>query len=161
MTDPKTSTLLTCINKISFFEEFSSIEKETLLKKVSIFKKYDKKGTIIFSEEQKGSSMYVVLEGVIAITRASFANDKKEQVTLAKLKKGSVLGEISLLSNQSRTTSAITDSPLVIVMVIDKQMLESFDLGVQKIFNKKMIEILIRRLDDMNKKYRNLKNSKT
>ena len=161
MTDPKTSTLLTCINKISFFEEFSSIEKETLLKKVSIFKKYDKKGTIIFSEEQKGSSMYVVLEGVIAITRASFANDKKEQVTLAKLKKGSVLGEISLLSNQSRTTSAITDSPLVIVMIIDKQMLESFDLGVQKIFNKKMIEILIRRLDDMNKKYRNLKNSKT
>ena len=159
MTDPKTSTLLTCINKISFFEEFSSIEKETLLKKVSIFKKYDKKGTIIFSEEQKGSSMYVVLEGVIAITRASFANDKKEQVTLAKLKKGSVLGEISLLSNQSRTTSAITDSPLVIVMVIDKQMLESFDLGIQKIFNKKMIEILIRRLDDMNKKYRNLKDS--
>ena len=161
MTDPKTSTLLTCINKISFFEEFSSIEKETLLKKVSIFKKYDKKGTIIFSEEEKGSSMYVVLEGVIAITRASFANDKKEQVTLAKLKKGSVLGEISLLSNQSRTTSAITDSPLVIVMIIDKQMLESFDLGIQKIFNKKMIEILVRRLDDMNKKYRNLKNSKT
>ena len=161
MTDPKTSTLLTRINQISFFEEFSSIEKETLLKKASIFKKYDKKGTIIFSEEQKGSSMYVVLEGVIAITRASFANDKKEQVTLAKLKKGSVLGEISLLSNQSRTTSAITDSPLVIVMIIDKQMLESFDLGIQKIFNKKMIEILIRRLDDMNKKYRNLKDSNT
>jgi len=161
LTDPKTSTLLTCINKISFFEEFSSIEKETLLKKVSIFKKYDKKGTIIFSEEQKGSSMYVILEGVIAITRASFANDKKEQVTLAKLKKGSVLGEISLLSNQSRTTSAITDSPLVIVMIIDKQMLESFDLGIQKIFNKKMIEILVRRLDDMNKKYRNLKDSNT
>ena len=161
MTDPKSSALLNCINQISFFEGFSSIEKEALLKKVSMFKKYDKKGTIIFSEEQKGSSMYVILEGVIAITRASFANDKKEQVTLAKLKKGSVLGEISLLSNQSRTTSAITDSPLVIVMIIDKQMLESFDLGIQKIFNKKMIEILIRRLDDMNKKYRNLKDSNT
>ena len=161
MTDPKTSALLTCINQVAFFEEFSSIEKETLLKKASIFKKYDKKGTIIFSEEQKGSSMYVILEGVIAITRASFANDKKEQFTLAKLKKGSVLGEISLLSNQSRTTSAITDSPLVIVMIIDKQMLESFDLGIQKIFNKKMIEILVRRLDDMNKKYRNLKDSNT
>ena len=161
MTDPNTSALLTRINQISFFEEFSSIEKETLLKKASIFKKYDKKGTIIFSEEQKGSSMYVILEGVIAITRASFANDKKEQVTLAKLKKGSVFGEIALLSNQSRTTSAITDSPLVIVMVIDKQMLESFDLSIQKVFNKKMIEILIRRLDDMNKKYRNLKDSNT
>jgi len=66
-----------------------------------------------------------------------------------------------LLANQNRTTSAITESSLVIVMVIDKQMLESFDLGIQKIFNKKMIEILIRRLDDMNKKYRNLKDSNT
>ena len=120
-----------------------------------MFKKYDKKGTIIFSEEQKGSSMYVILEGVIAITRASFANDKEEQVTLAKLQKGAVFGEIALLSNQNRTTSAITDSPLVIVMGIDKQTLESFDLGIQKIFHTKMIETLIRRLDDMNKKYRN------
>jgi CRP-like cAMP-binding protein len=157
LTDPKTSALLHCINQISFFEGFSSIEKETLLKKVSMFKKYDKKGTIIFSEEQKGSSMYVILEGVIAITRASFANDKKEQFTLAKLKKGSVFGEIALLSNQSRTTSASTDSPLVILMVIDKQTLEGFDLGIQKIFHTKMIETLIRRLDDMNKKYRNSK----
>jgi CRP-like cAMP-binding protein len=155
LTDPKSSALLNCINQVSFFEGFSSIEKEALLKKVSIFKKYDKKGTIIFSEEQKGSSMYVILEGVIAITRASFANDKKEQVTLARLKKGSVFGEIALLSNHSRTTSAITDAPLVIVMVVDKQMLESFDLGIQKIFHTKMIETLIRRLDDMNKKYRN------
>jgi CRP-like cAMP-binding protein len=157
LTDPKTSALLTCINQISFFEGFSSIEKETLLKKASMFQKYDKKGTIIFSEEQKGSSMYVILEGVVAITRASFANDKKEQFILAKLKKGSVFGEIALLSNQSRTTSAITDSPLVIVMVIDKQMLESFDLGIQKIFHTKMIETLIRRLDDMNEKLRNSK----
>ena len=155
MTDAKTGALLKCINQVSFFEGFSSIEKEKLLKKVSMFKKYDKKGTIIFSEEQKGSSMYVILEGVISITRASFANDKAEQVTLAKLKKGAVFGEIALLSNQNRTTSAITDSPLVIVMVIDKQMLESFDLGIQKIFHTKMIETLIRRLDDMNKKYRN------
>lgn len=161
MTDPKANALLNRINQISFFEEFSVIEKEALLKKVSMFKKFDKKGAIIFSEEQKGSSMYVILEGVIAITRASFANDKKEQVTLAKLKKGAVFGEIALLANQNRTTSAITESSLVIVMVIDKQMLESFDLGIQKIFNKKMIEILIRRLDDMNKKYRNLKDSNT
>ena len=157
MTDPKTSALLNCINQISFFEGFSSIEKEALLKKVSMFKKYDKKGTIIFSEEQKGSSMYVILEGVIAITRASFANDKEEQVTLAKLQKGAVFGEIALLSNQNRTTSAITDSPLVIVMGIDKQTLESFDLGIQKIFHTKMIETLIRRLDDMNEKLRNSK----
>ena len=121
--DPKANALLNCINQISFFEGFSSLEKESLLKKVGMFKKFDKKGATIFSEAQKGSSMYVILEGVVAITRASFAHDKKEQVTLAKLKKGSVFGEIALLADHNRTTSAITESSLVIVMVIDKKTL--------------------------------------
>ena len=43
MTDPKANALLNRINQISFFEEFSVIEKEALLKKVSMFKKFDKK----------------------------------------------------------------------------------------------------------------------
>ena len=153
--DPKANALLNCINQISFFDGFSSLEKESLLKKVGIFKKFDKKGATIFSEAQKGNSMYVILEGVVAITRASFAHDKKEQVTLAKLKKGSVFGEIALLADQNRTTSAITESSLVIVMVIDKKTLDSFDLGIQKVFHKQMIATLVSRLDEMNKKLRN------
>ena len=121
-----------------------------------MFKKYEKKGLTIFSEGAKGESMYVVLEGVIGITRLTFKHDKEKRVTLAKLKKGSVFGEISLLSNQNRTTGAITDSSLVIVMEIDKKTLESFDLGVQKLFHTQMILTLIRRLDGMNEKYRDV-----
>ena len=121
-----------------------------------MFKKYEKKGLTIFSEGAKGESMYVVLEGVICITRLTFKHDKEKRVTLAKLKKGSVFGEISLLSNQNRTTGAITDSSLVIVMVIDKKTLESFDLGIQKLFHTQMISTLIRRLDGMNEKYRDV-----
>ncbi|HIE80778.1 MAG TPA: cyclic nucleotide-binding domain-containing protein [Nitrospinaceae bacterium] len=121
-----------------------------------MFKKYEKKGLTIFSEGAKGESMYVVLEGVIGITRLTFKHDKEKRVTLAKLKKGSVFGEISLLSNQNRTTGAITDSSLVIVMVIDKKTLESFDLGIQKLFHTQMISTLIRRLDGMNEKYRDV-----
>ena len=121
-----------------------------------MFKKYEKKGLTIFSEGAKGESMYVVLEGVIGITRLTFKHDKEKRVTLAKLKKGSVFGEISLLSNQNRTTGAITDSSLVIVMEIDKKTLESFDLGIQKLFHTQMISTLIRRLDGMNEKYRDV-----
>jgi CRP-like cAMP-binding protein len=152
----KTSSLMNYINEISFFDGFSQVEKGKLLEKVSMFKKYEKAGSTIFTENQKGDSMYIILEGVISITRLSFAHDKEEHITLAKLKKGSVFGEISLLGSQNRTTSAITDSPLVIAMVIDKKTLDSFDLGIQKIFHKEMIATLIRRLDDMNKKYRNI-----
>ena len=152
----KDRSLLHRINQVSFFDGFSHIEKGKLLEKVEMFKKYEKKGLTIFSEGAKGESMYVVLEGVIGITRLTFKRAKKKRVTLAKLKKGSVFGEISLLSNQNRTTGAITDSSLVIVMVIDKKTLESFDLGIQKLFHTQMISTLIRRLDDMNEKYRDV-----
>ena len=154
--DSKNRSLLHRINQVSFFDGFSHIEKGKLLEKVEMFKKYEKKGLTIFSEGAKGESMYVVLEGVIGITRLTFKHDKEKRVTLAKLKKGSVFGEISLLSNQNRTTGAITDSSLVIVMVIDKKTLESFDLGIQKLFHTQMISTLIRTLDGMNEKYRNI-----
>jgi len=154
--DSKNRSLLHRINQVSFFDGFSHIEKGKLLEKVGMFKKYEKKGLTIFSEGAKGESMYVVLEGVICITRLTFKHDKEKRVTLAKLKKGSVFGEISLLSNQNRTTGATTDSSLVIVMVIDKKTLESFDLGIQKLFHTQMISTLIRRLDDMNEKYRDV-----
>ena len=154
--DSKNRSLLDRINQVSFFDGFSYIEKGKLIEKVEMFKKYEKKGMTIFSEGAKGESMYVVLEGVIGITRLTFKHDKEKRVTLAKLKKGSVFGEISLLSNQNRTTGAITDSSLVIVMVIDKKTLESFDLGIQKLFHTQMISTLIRRLDGMNEKYRNV-----
>ena len=154
--DSKNRSLLHRINQVSFFDGFSHIEKGKLLEKVEMFKKYEKKGLTIFSEGAKGESMYVVLEGVICITRLTFKHDKEKRVTLAKLKKGSVFGEISLLSKQNRTTGAITDSSLVIVMVIDKKTLESFDLGIQKLFHTQMISTLIRRLDSMYEKYRDV-----
>ena len=154
--DSKNRSLLHCINQVSFFDGFSHKEKGKLIEKVEMFKKYEKKGMNIFSEGAKGESMYVVLEGVIGITMLTFKHDKEKRVTLAKLKKGSVFGEISLLSNQNRTTGAITDSSLVVVMVIDKKTLESFDLGIQKLFHTQMISTLIRRLDGMNEKYRDV-----
>ena len=154
--DSKNRSLLHRINQVSFFDGFSHIEKGKLLEKVEMFKKYEEKGWTIFSEGDKGESMYVVLEGVIGITRLAFKHDKEKRVTLAKLKKGSVFGEISLLSNQNRTTGAITDSSLVIVMVIDKKTLESFDLGIQKLFHTQMISTLISKLDGMNEKYRDV-----
>ena len=80
MLDSKNRSLLHCINQVSFFDGFSHIEKGKLLEKVEMFKKYEKKGWTIFSEGAKGESMYVVLEGVIGITRLTFKHDKKNKL---------------------------------------------------------------------------------
>ena len=152
----KISPLMKCINQITFFDGFSNAEKEILIERSGIFKKYEKIGGTLFSDGSKGESMFIILEGVVDITRTNFKGDMVKPFVLAKLKKGSVFGEISLLGNQARTTGASTASSPVIVMEIDKKTLESFDLGIQKLFHKEMILILIRRLDEMNKKLINL-----
>ena len=152
----KISPLIKCINEISFFDEFTKEDKEKLVERSGIFKKYEKIGYTLFRDGGKGESMFVVLEGVINITRANFKGDKEKAFVLAKLKKGSVFGEISLLGNQKRTTGAITASSPVIVMEIDKKIIESFDLSMRELFYKQMILILIRRLDEMNKKLMDL-----
>ena len=153
----KVSPLINCINRISFFNEFTKADKEKLVERSGIFKKYEKIGYTLFKDGGKGESMFVILEGVISITRANLKGEKEKPFVLAQLKKGSVFGEISLLGNQARTTGASTASSPVIVMEIDKKTLESFDLGIQKLFHKEMILILIRRLDEMNKKLIHLK----
>ena len=153
--DSKTNPLMKCINQVSFFDKFSNTEKEKLVERSGIFKKYEKQGVKIIKEGGKEKSLFVIMEGVINITRVSFKGDLEKRVLLATLKKGSVFGEISLLSDSKRTTTAITASSLVIVMEVDKKTLESFDLSVQKIFHKEMISLLIRRLDDMNNKFIN------
>jgi CRP-like cAMP-binding protein len=151
----KTNPLMKYINEISFFDGFSDKDKNRLVQTVGIIKKYDKRGYTIFNDGGKGASMFVILEGVINIVRANIQGDREKRVILAKLKKGSVFGEISLLSNQRRTTGAITESSLVIVMEINKETLEGFDLSMRELFHKEMISILIRRLDDMNKRFIN------
>jgi CRP-like cAMP-binding protein len=153
--DTKTNPLMKYINETSFFDGFSNTDKNKLIKTVGIIKKYEKRGYTIFNDGGKGASMFVILEGVVSITRANLQGVKEKKVVLAKLKKGSVFGEISLLSNQRRTTGAITESSLVIVMEINKKNLESFDLSMRELFHKEMISILIRRLDNMNKRFIN------
>ena len=148
----KVSPLINCINQVPFFDEFTKEDKEKLVERSGIFKKYEKIGYTLFSDGGKGESMFVILEGVINITRKNFKGDKETSFVLAKLKKGSVFGEISLLGNQKRTTGASTASSPVIVMEIDKKTIESFDSSMRELFYRQMILILIRRLDEMNKK---------
>jgi len=145
--------ILAFIERLPFFQEFSDNEKAKLVKADGIFKKY-KTGGVIFSEGDSGSALFVVLTGTVKIIRAADTNQK---TPIAKLKAGSVLGEVSFISNRPRSTSAFADSREVVVMKISKTVIESFDLSIQKKFQTQLIEILCQRLDDMNTKYIKLK----
>tara|TARA_Y100001934_G_scaffold45125_5_gene54576 strand:- start:1657 stop:2211 length:555 start_codon:yes stop_codon:yes gene_type:complete len=159
------SPLLESIKKTSFFNVFSEEEKGKLVERRAMFKRYEKKGLIIFSEGDKGDSMFVVLSGTIHITKLvkpdkeenKASLEKPKHTVIANMEAGSILGEIALLTGQTRTTYAITGSPLVVVMEINQEAMYSFNLAIQNKFHKQLISTLIGRLNTINKKFVNLK----
>jgi CRP-like cAMP-binding protein len=155
------SPLLQLIDKVSFFNEFSESEKCEIIKNNARVKKFEKKDFTIFSEGDNGTSVLIILAGQVNITKSSTHNAKKgrvslrepKTVTIATLGVGSVFGEVSLLSNQRRTTGVVTSTPLVIALQIDKEDLYSFNSSIQNKFHSQFTSILIKRLEEMNEKF--------
>ena len=71
------------------------------------------KNTMIFSECQTGSDMFIIQKGQVKITKVVDDNE----VILAVLKKGDFFGEMALLENKPRSASAIAfeDCSLLVV----------------------------------------------
>ena len=158
--------ILEFIERLPFFQEFSDEEKAKLVNTSGIFEKY-KDGETIISEGDSGSALFVVLTGSIRITKSTVAPvqdghislQEPEEITIAELKAGSIFGEVSLISNRPRNTNALADSQQVVVMKITKEIIERFNLVIQKKFQAQLILTLVQRLDDMNSKYIKLKSS--
>jgi CRP-like cAMP-binding protein len=61
------------------------------------------KNTMIFSENEPGTELYIIQRGVVKITKIVDDNE----VLLAMLKTGDIFGEMALLENKPRSASAI------------------------------------------------------
>ncbi len=71
------------------------------------------KDTMIFSEAQPGSELYIIQKGSVKITK--IVNDN--EVLLALLKPGDIFGEMALLEDKPRTASAIAHEDAVMLAV--------------------------------------------
>ena len=71
------------------------------------------KGTMIFSENQHGSDMFIIQSGEVAISKVVEGNE----VILAILKRGDMFGELALIENKPRTASAIAHEECVLMVV--------------------------------------------
>lgn len=80
------------------------------------------KDSMIFSESQSGSDMFIIQEGQVLISKVVDNNE----VALAVLKKGDMFGEMALLENKPRSASAIAHENCRL-MVVNRQ---NFDMMV-------------------------------
>lgn len=122
---------------------FSDLDQETLQKivKSGVIQSY-KKNSVILSEEDTGSALFVIAKGKVKIARTS--NDDKE-VILAILGESDFFGEMSLLDGMTRsaTVTALEDSKLFMI-----QRTEFLDLL------KKFPEVSIALLTELTKRLR-------
>ena len=69
--------------------------------------------TMIFSEAQSGSDMFIIQKGEVAITKVVNGGE----VTLALLGKGDMFGEMALIENKPRSANAIAHSDCDLMVV--------------------------------------------
>lgn len=77
------------------------------------------KGTMIFSEAQKGAEMFIIQHGSVKISKIIKENEEDEgrEVTFTILKKGDMFGEMALLENKPRSACAIANDDCVLMVV--------------------------------------------
>lgn len=89
--------------------------------------------------------------GFFVIVKGTFSVIKPEDVFLAHLNPGDIFGEISLKSKRKRTSNVIADEE-GIVLKVDELIMDKMSPGLQLKIKNQVIEVLLRRLDDLNQR---------
>lgn len=103
---------LNVLKNIPLFSELSEKDLQRIVQ-VANRQRYHKENLILI-EEEVGSSMFVILDGRVKISRIS---DDGREVILAIMSEGDFFGEMSLLDGHTRSANvtAIEDSELLVI----------------------------------------------
>lgn len=125
-TDALTATEENTRNFLTNLPVFSSFDEEEL----SILAKHMSyvqlnKGEFLFVEGDPGNFMGFVLFGLLEVFKTT---DKGESVVIARLTKGSPIGEMALIDKSPRSASVQAKQPTTLVTLTEK----GFDLLMEK-----------------------------
>ena len=102
------SDFTTILRRIEIFHEFEDAEIEKLSRKLKKVKL--KAGTTVVRANDPGESMFIILEGLLAVFAQSESSGEQNQID--QLVPGEFFGEMSLLTGEPRsaTITCVTDS---------------------------------------------------
>lgn len=100
-------------------------------------------GDVLFNEGDEGEEAYIILDGEIEVYRQSGI----DEVVLATLKRGDILGEMSLVDNQPRMASArvVGDTKLTVITRADLDQRLSKLSETDKVL-RRLIDVFVERL---------------
>ena len=148
------------INSIPFFKEFSDAEKEKLINRADCFEQYSKKD-LVFKQGDSGDTLFLVLQGKIALFRLGTIKVDEGRVSLKEeadkkittLNPGAIFGEVSMLTESKRNVTALVDSAQAVVMKITKNLIDSLNHSTQIKFHRQLLLSLATHLDGMNSQF--------
>jgi CRP/FNR family transcriptional regulator, cyclic AMP receptor protein len=156
--------IISFINSISFFSAFKENEKEKLINRADCFVKFSK-DELIFKQGDAGDTLYLVIHGKVGLFRLgtikatggriSLKDEVEKHVT--DLSPGAIFGEVSMLTESKRNSTARVFSEQVVVMKITKKLIDSLNHPTQIKFHQQLLLSLATHLDEMNSQYIDLK----
>jgi CRP/FNR family cyclic AMP-dependent transcriptional regulator len=103
---------ISILKSISLFSELNDCDLQEI-GKVAV-RQIFKKDNMILVEEEVGSTMFIILDGRVKISRIS---EEGREVILSILSEGDFFGEMSILNGQTRSANVVTleDSEILVI----------------------------------------------
>ncbi|MCL0046247.1 cyclic nucleotide-binding domain-containing protein [Nitrospinaceae bacterium] len=148
------------VNTVPFFKGFSDVEKGKLISRADCFEKYSKED-VIFKQGDPGDTLFLVLQGKVALFRLGTIKVDEGRVSLKEevdkkitiLNPGSIFGEISMLTESRRNATARVESEQAVVMKITKKLIDGLNHPTQIKFHRQLLLALATHLDEMNAQF--------
>jgi CRP-like cAMP-binding protein len=123
-----------------------SSQLKTGSRPVQVIIKTYKPGEVVFEEGSRGRELFIIQEGRVGVYKVT----PDGEVELARIEKGAVIGEMSLLDNMPRsaTVKAIDTTKLMVVNELTFQTA----LKAVPVWLTSIIKIVVSRLRDVNKR---------
>ena len=135
--------MLNMVNKLQMFQYFSNDEKKTFAEEISNAVVHYDVGEIIIHEGAEHGALYLLLQGSVLITKSGYDN------IVAQLSAGDIFGEMSFFTKKPRFSNVIA-SDEVLAVKMDEAFLGQVKPMIRDKIKNYLIEILMKRLDEMN-----------
>lgn len=143
--------LLELIKDVPFFKPFNMTERYYLASTDCEVLRYHANEDII-KEGDSESALYILLRGEVGVTKCAPSADsakRQNRTLLAKLSVGAVFGEITLISKRPRTSGVYAIGE-AIILKMDGNMMQKLEPLFRNKIQAQLIDLLVKRLDDMN-----------
>lgn len=136
--------LLQCMDRLSFFDRFTSYQKKRLLTLNAQILNYAH-GHVIIQEGEMGEHLFIVLKGVALAVKRGKAEPLRE------MEAGSMFGEVAYLTPEKRSVSVIAKGEVTCLM-LGKNRLAFMGVEIRDRIQSAIVDKLLVRLADQDQK---------